>query len=117
MNLINEILALHRDVRFCGIINKEGEAVAMSMKQGVESLEPISKAPKLIVQFAILLGTDKSWDAYLGKTDFFLIHKSKVNLLLYPIKGSKGLLVSTDPSLPIDKLDGVRKAMTRYEKA
>lgn len=117
MKLINEVLALHPDVRFCGVINKEGEAVALSMKQGVESLEPVSKVPKLIVQFAILLGTDKDWDDYLGQTDFFLIHKSKVNLLLYPIKGFKGVLVSTHPSLSVEKLDGVRKAIARYERA
>ncbi len=85
------------------------------MKQGVQSLEPDSQFPKLILQLTILAGADKDWDVYLGPTDYFLIHKSKVNLLLYPINGLRAVLVSTDPSLSTDKLDGVRNAIERYE--
>jgi hypothetical protein len=114
--LVQEVLGLHEDIRFCGIINTEGQSVTSAMKEGVESLEPESHFPKLALQLALLRGTDMDWNEYLGETRYFWIHKSKVNLLLYPMKGMQALLVSTSPTLTIDKLDGVRKAVERYEK-
>jgi hypothetical protein len=88
--LVKEVLSLNRAIRYCGIIDKDGKVIAGGMREGVDSLEPSSLDPKLITQLAILLGADKGWDAYLGKTDYILIHKSKVNLALFPIAGFRG---------------------------
>ena len=114
--LVDEILGLHKDIRFCGVIDIDGHSVASTMKKGVDSLEPESHFPKLALQLALLRGTDMDWDEYLGATQYFWIHKSKVNLLLYPMQEMKAVLVSTSPTLTIDKLDGVGKAIERYEK-
>jgi len=117
MKFVEEILSLNRAIRYCGIINKEGKVLAGSLRKGVESLEPSSMNPKLITQLAILIGADKGWDAYLGETDYFLIHKSKIDLLLFPIKGSNGVLVTTEVPLPTAKLSAIRKAIVQYESA
>jgi len=117
MKLVEDVLSLNRAIRYCGVIDKEGNILAGKMKDGIESLEPASLNHKLITQLAILLGTDKSWDQYLGQTDYFLIHKRKVNLLLFPIKEVKGVLVSTEPSFSTDKLGDLRKAIELYDKA
>ena len=115
--LVEEVFSLNRAIRYCGIIDKEGKAIAGGMREGVDSLEPSSLDPKLITQLAILLGADKAWDAYLGKTDYILIHKGKVNLVLFPIAGFRGVLVSTEPSFSADKMDGIRKIIAQYQKA
>jgi hypothetical protein len=115
--LVEEVLSLDRAIRYCGVIDKEGKIIAGGMRKGVNSLEPSSLEPKLITQLAILLGADKGWDAYLGKTDYFLIHKSKVNLALFPIAGFGGVLVSTEPSFSINKMDGILQTIVQYGKA
>jgi hypothetical protein len=94
-----------------------GEDYRGRYEEGVDSLEPSSLEPKLITQLAILLGADKGWDACLDKTDYFLIHKSRVNLALFPIAGLGGVLVSTEPSFSINKMDGILQTIVQYGKA
>ncbi len=115
--LVEEVLSLDRAIRYCGIIDKDGKIIAGGMRKGVDSLEPSSLEPKLITQLAILLGADKGWDAYLGRTNYILIHKNKVNLALFPITGFGGVLVSTEPSFSIGKMDEILQTITQYEKA
>jgi hypothetical protein len=116
--LVDDVLASSSAIRYCSIIDKQGNVIAGGrMRKGVESLEPSSLDPKLITQLAILLGTDKSWDAYLGQTDYFLIHKHKVNLLLFPISEVRGVVVSTEPSYHSDKLDKIQGLIKLYDNA
>ena len=114
--LVEEVLSLHKSIRYCGVIDEEGELIAGLMKKGVKSLEPEAEDPKLIKQLAILIGADKAWDAYLGKTDYIVFHKGRVNLLLFPVHGLKGVLVSTKPSFSTEKMDGIRAAIDEYQK-
>lgn len=108
--IAKEVLALHKSIRFCGIV-KDGKVVAGGMREGVKSLEPKSLDKKLMTQLSILIGTDKGWDTYLGKTDYFLIRKEKINLALFPIENLKGVLVTTETSFSISKLDGIRRTI------
>lgn len=115
--LVDEILSLGGTVRYCSIIDGEGNVLVGGMKKGVQPLEPESQERKLIIQLAILMGADKDWDAYLGETDYFLIRKNKVNIMLFPMKGLRGLLVSSDKPLSESKLDGIRAAIAKRERA
>ena len=114
--LVSEILALHPSIRYCGVIGTDGQIIDGSMKKGVESLEPESESSKLTMQLALLTGADSGWDTYLGETDFVLFRKGKVNLFLFPVHGSKGVLVSTTPSFSMDKVDEMRSAIDAYRK-
>jgi hypothetical protein len=113
--LAQAVLGLHESIRFCGII-KNGKVVAGGMRKGVESLEPESLDSKLMTQLSILIGADKGWDSYLGKTDYFLIRKGKVNLILYPIKDLRGVLVSTGRAFSTAKMDRIRETVDEYDK-
>ena len=110
------MLALNKAIRFCGIV-KEGKMVVGGMRKGIKSLEPQSLDEKLMTQLSILIGADKGWDDYLGKTDYFLIRKSKINLVLFPIRNLRGVLVSTERSFSSGKMDSIRKVIDEYEKA
>lgn len=109
--VIARVFSLGSEIRYCSVIDKEGRVVLGGMKKGVKSLEPPSEAKRLITQFAILMGTDKDWERYLGRTDYFLIRKSKVDLFLFPVAGLKGVLVSTKPSFPKSKTELLRKTI------
>lgn len=111
MKLIDGVFSLSRTIRYCSIINEEGEVVEGGMRKGMEALEPVEEDHKLMTQLAILMGADKDWDLYLGETSYFLIHKSKVNLLLFPIKGMRGVLVSTTPTISLKKISEIRKTI------
>lgn len=113
--LVEKVLGLNKSIRYCGVI-KNGKVIAGGMKKGVDSLEPESQDPKLMTQLSILIGADKGWDSYLGRTDYFLIRKAKVNLILFPLKDLKGVLVSTEPSFSTSKMDGIRKLIDQHEK-
>ncbi len=115
--LIDEVLSVSNAIRYCSIIDEKGNVILGGMKKGVKALEPESQEHKLITQLAILMGADKDWDVYLGETDYFLIRKSKVNLMLFPMKGLRGVLVSADKMLSASKLEDIRKAVTDHEKA
>ncbi len=114
--LVDEILSLHSSIRYCGVIGTDGGVIEGSMKKGVDSLEPESETSKLTMQLAILTGADKGWDTYLGETDFVLFRKGKVNLFLFPVHGSKGVLVSTTPFFSMEKVDEIRSAIDAYRK-
>jgi len=114
--LVEEVLSLHRSIRYCGVIDDEGEIITGRMKKGLKSLEPESQGPKLIKQLGILMGADKAWDAYLGKTEYIHFRKGRVNLLLFSIHGLKGVLVSTEPSLSAETIDRIRAAIDEYQK-
>jgi hypothetical protein len=114
--LIDEVLSVSDAIRYCSIIDESGNVIVGGMKKGVKALEPESHEHKLITQLAILMGADKDWDVYLGETDYFLIRKSKVNLMLFPMKGLRGVLVSAGKMLSASKLEDIRKAITDSEK-
>lgn len=103
-------------IRYCSIIDKNGKVLAGGMRKGIESLEPRSKEHTLITQLAILMDADKDWDAYLGQTDYFLIRKNKINLLLYPVKGWRGVLVSTEPSFSMEEMVALRRTIDAHEE-
>jgi len=115
--LVEEILSLHASVRYCGVIDEEGEVIAGAMKKGVKSLEPESEDPKMIKQLAILMGADKAWDVYHGETEYIFFHKGKVNVVLFPVRGPRGVLVSTKPSFSAEKMDGIRAAIHKYQSS
>jgi hypothetical protein len=115
--LVDEILSLSSGIRYCSIINEEGEVIEGGMRKGMEALEPAEQEHKLVVQLAILMGADKDWDAYLGQTKYFLIHKSKINLILFPIDGMRGVLVSTVPTLSSKKIAEIGKTIDSYASA
>lgn len=114
--LVEEVLSLHKSIRYCGVIDAEGAIIEGWMKKGVRSLEPESEAPKLIMQLAILMGAEKGWDDYLGKTDYILFRRGKVNLILFPVHGLKGVMVSTEPSFSTEKMDGIRAVIDGYQR-
>ncbi len=60
------------------------------------------------------MGTDKDWDAYRGQTEYFLIRESKVNLLLFPMEGFRGVLVSTRESLSTPEMESIRKTIDGF---
>ena len=118
MKLVDEVLSLSKTIRYCSIINKEGELVEGGMRKGTKSLEPVEQKRKLMIQFAILMDADKDWDVYLGHTMYFLIRKSKIDLLLFPMKkGTNGVLVSTESSLSPKKIAEIRKTVDDYASA
>ena len=109
--LVEKVFSLSGAIRYCSVIDGNGKVVAGGMKKGVEPLEPTSEEDKLITQFAILMGTDKDWDAYLGQTEYSLIRKSKVNLLLFPMEEFREVLVSTKGSLSTSEMEIIRKTI------
>jgi hypothetical protein len=115
--LIDRILSLSATIRYCSIIDENGGVILGGMKKGVDALEPESQEHKLITQLAILMGADKDWDVYLGKTDYFLIRKSKVNILLFPTNGPRGVLVSAEKLLSASSLEGIRRAINESSVA
>lgn len=114
--LVEKVFGLDGSIRFCGVI-KDGKVIAGGMKKGLKSLEPASQDYKLMTQISILIGADKGWDTYMGKTDYFLIRKSKVNLAVFPIPNLKGVFVSSESAISTSKLDRIRKAIDAYEKS
>jgi hypothetical protein len=115
--LVDKVLSLSTVIRYCSIIDEDGKVIEGGMRKGTKAMEPAKEQHKLMVQFAILMDADRDWDVYLGQTVYFLIHKAKLDLLLFPMKGTRGVLISATSSLSPEKIAEIRKTVDSYTSA
>ena len=98
--ICTEMYKFDRRVRYAAILDETGRQIAGGMRKGIPSLEPQSEDLRLIANITIQLSTDKTWDAYFGRSQYTFIKREKVNILTFSI-GNKLLLVSTEPDFTL----------------
>ena len=92
-------------VRFCGLVNKNGELVAGGFKPGVDRLEKDKYKFKKFLERVIEISLRRDHEDTLGKLNYVVCRRDKVVLLRFPFPVSDNiLLISASPKVNIEEL-------------
>lgn len=91
------------EIRFCGLIDSEGELLVREMKPGIIPLETDKDRRKLYQQLAHRVANRTGFDSNFGRVKFSSSRREKIVMISFPI-GRYILLVTAEPSVNIDRL-------------
>jgi hypothetical protein len=98
-------LTLESEIRFAGIIDKDGNLVAGGFKPGIEPLEANESKLDEFMRFASKFSLRKEFDRELGPINYLAARRDKVVLISFPFPISNFiLLISAEPFVDIEKL-------------
>ena len=98
----NDILS-DPEIRFCGLIGKEGKLIAGGFRPGIEPLETDEERLKMYNELALRISKRKEFDSNLGRVKYSASRREKVVMMSFPIAG-RIILVTAEPNVNIDRL-------------
>ena len=101
-NKIKNII-LEPEIRFCGLIDSDGELISGQFKSGIIPLENDSKRRKMFQELAHRVANRTGFDANLGRVKYSSSRREKVVMMSFPI-GRYIILVIAEPHVNIDRL-------------
>ena len=94
-------------IRYVAILNALGKTVEGGMRPGLSSLEPQDEAERVDMQVALIRGMMEGASTYLGETTYVIVHRRKIMLMVFPTKGGRTVLITTEPDFPLERLPAV----------
>ncbi|HSA98300.1 MAG TPA: DUF6659 family protein [Candidatus Nitrosotenuis sp.] len=91
------------EVRFAGIIDKDGAIVAGGFKKGIIPLEKDRLRLEEFMEFVYEASQRKSFDVSLGPINYLAARRDKIVLISFPLTDLI-LLISADHTIDIEKL-------------
>ena len=113
MVLQDSVFSLDKRIRYCAVLDGMGRVISGGMRPGIKSLEPTEEADRVDAQIAVTRGMAEAAHAYLGKTDYVIIHRQKLLLIAIPLEGDRTVLVSAQPDLPLSHLEALMKIVAK----
>ena len=101
-NKIKEIL-LEPEIRFCGLIDCDGELIEGDMRSDVIPFENDMKRRQMFQELAHRVANRQGFDANLGRVKYSSSRREKVVMMSFPI-GKYILMIIAEPSVNIDRL-------------
>jgi hypothetical protein len=93
------------EIRFAGIINKEGSLVLGGFKQGIVPYENDETKLQAFYNFVSKASIRKEFDESLGPINYIAARRDKAVLVSFPFPVSQiALLISAEPNLNIENL-------------
>ncbi len=119
-DVCKQILALDKNIRFAGIVDKFGKISAAEYRKGSPPLLSKQELSLAVIQSTMILGARKTFQPRLGKIDYAVASFEKVKLTTIPLDDGCVLLVSFDKEadheylihkriLPLIRKHGLRK--------
>ena len=99
---IKDIL-VEPEIRYCGLIDCEGELIAGDFKEGVVPFENDARRRQIFQELAHRVANRKGFDANLGRVKYSSSRREKVVMMSFPF-GRYILMVIAEPSVNIDRL-------------
>ena len=102
--LCKDVMKINEDIRFVGVLDKNGQLVSGGYKDGLSS-HLQSDESKMSFHYA-----SKAWESRknlshrVGKEKFAIVEFEKVKLISVPIDGNNILLVSVEPKTSHDQV-------------
>ena len=97
--LCDQIFAIHRTVRFAGVIDKMGNLVAGGMRKGIQPLEPREDRRRLYIELALRNAMRQDFDREFGRTIYSVSEREKLKIASFPM-GEYLILISIDKKSP-----------------
>lgn len=101
-NKIKDIL-LEPEIRFCGLIDSQGELITGDTKSGIILLENNARRRQMFQELAHRVANREGFDANLGRVKYSSSRREKVVMMSFPI-GRYIILVIAEPHVNIDRL-------------
>ena len=101
-NKIKDILS-EPEIRFCGLIDSDGQLVAGDFKDGVIPFETDKRRRQMFQELVHRVANRKGFDASLGRVKYSSSRREKVVMMSFPI-GRYVIMITTEPGVNIDRL-------------
>jgi len=98
-------LLVESDIRFAGIVDKDGELVAGGFKEGLTPYEDDETKLQEFFKFVSKASIRKEFDESLGPINYIAARRDKAVLVSFPFPVTKILLlISAEPTVNIENL-------------
>ena len=91
------------EIRFCGLIDSNGELIAGGFKQGITPLETDNDRKKTFQELASRVASRKKFDSNLGRVKYSSSRRENVVMISFPIAGNI-IMITAEPNVNIDRL-------------
>jgi len=99
---IKDILS-EPEIRFCGLIDSDGQLVAGDFRDGVIPFENDKRRRQMFQELAHRVANRKGFDASLGRVKYSSSRREKVVMMSFPI-GRYVIMIAAEPGVNIDRL-------------
>ena len=96
-------ISLEPEIRFCGLIDSDGELITGQFKTGIIPLENDSRRRQMFQELAHRVANRTNFDANLGRVKYSASRREEVVMMSFPI-GKYIIMVVAEPSVNIDRL-------------
>jgi hypothetical protein len=102
-DICNEIFAVDKNIRFVGIVNKEGEVIEGGFRKGIEPLLDQSEEQDMYLQSLSNISFFQSFSEKFGPVDYLLIRQEKITMMTFPYRADI-LCISVSSQSDIDRI-------------
>ena len=102
-NICNEIFAVDKNIRFVGIVNREGEVIEGGFRKGIEPLLDQNEEQDMYLQSLSNISFFSSFSEKFGPVDYILIGQKKITMRTFPYKGEI-ICISASSQSDIDRI-------------
>jgi len=85
-DICNKIFAIDKNIRFVGIVNKEGEVIEGGFRKGIEPLLDQNEEQDMYLQSLSNISFFQSFSEKFGPVDYLLIRQKKITMITIPYK-------------------------------
>ncbi len=101
--ICNEIFAVNKDIRFVGIVNREGEVIEGGFRKGIEPLLDQNEEQDMYLQSLSNISFFQSFSEKFGPVDYLLIKQKKISMITIPYRANI-LCISVSSQSDIDRI-------------
>ena len=102
-DICSEIFAVDKNIRFVGIVNKEGEVIEGGFRKGIEPLLDQNEEQDMYLQSLSNISFFQSFSEKFGPVDYLLIRQKKITMITIPYKADI-LCISVSSQSDIDRI-------------
>ena len=103
MKICEEIFTLDGNIRFVGLVNKEGEVIEGGFRKGVEPLLNQNEEQDMYLQSLSNITFFQSFSEKFGPVDYLIIRQERITMMTFPFQ-EKILCISTSSKSDIDMI-------------
>lgn len=99
--MCDKVFSIDNNIRFVGLVNKEGEVVGGGFKKGIEPLLNQTEEQDMYVQSLSNMNFFQSFSEKFGQVDYLIIRQKKISIMTFPHR-DEILCISTSSESDID---------------
>ncbi|HKR74974.1 MAG TPA: DUF6659 family protein [Candidatus Nitrosocosmicus sp.] len=103
MKICEEIFTLDGNIRFVGLVNKEGEVIEGGFRKGIEPLLNQNEEQDMYLQSLSNISFFQSFSEKFGPVDYLVIRQERITMMTFPFN-ERILCISTSSKSDLDKI-------------